>query len=1077
MSEVSVYPTFELSTPLNAVAPAPTKHVSDSDAPSTQYLSSSSPAETFTIVSGADDDNTKSSDSVAAVATAAVALIPHCHPSAARRAGEHSSFVLSSEAEQSLGDVTSNLHIDEGVAMLPTPLNLMSRRATLPFTADTTNHGDGGANASEGAFRFALPTLVGRSETLYAQDFTSCAAHTRVAFVAEREPSDAHQQLRVDGRNSCCPAAVGKVAADDVPAAGRGRLSLSDSLISVLGAARDDGRARQAMDVACTPWSSTGAASTPLTTAGMSHAGRYFSSLCAKWRPGAIFSVDSEAASSSSLCLCAMGNDTDPSFPSCGCSCLTPRPNRNSASHLLSATMPPLALPSGVPAAASTPAAPAQLLVQRFSSSTPRDVLSATTIPIVAAATSSASDGDEAHLPALFLDTGAGADAAPHTDREGTEVDAERALSLSGDPAAATCILAEIPSTLHAAFTTKRGGGASDERIPTCPGVSGTGAGTNTEREGSVNQTPNHVLVQPNTPLPTDITREICTSCAVTGITSKAAQLSSSMHLLGLHERKSVSASLSAPRPLQQHGPCGGDTAPSKLECPLELTKGSQEQKRGFLLPFSPRDATTRGGEHRLSSISGDSPAATADVSLTRSPLSPPWPPLTRARRRGSADTPEEMKLLPKEGAEVNRLSWLDTHDEEETLTCTSQQLSRSVCRELDRTTEGCRGLCDTVLAAPATPRSRSAGMPMGSSGDAAAASVSPACAFFLPFLQSRLSKWLRWVSHRYHGVVRRTSGVTGEEGSLPKRDGAFQKRACNGSSGCRSFFPPEASAEAVDNGSADFHSVRLSKGDIPHPSLALSLSESLINCSLEGELSRDTWAQEALSSLTTPWNGRGNSSWLSVGLQAEQRGVVCASGELMQLRSSIAAAAPPPPSSSSRDASLPTSSGKRRCVSPTPQSLSLSAESLTASQIFSGSAPQWPSRGLVGLLNSSASFACLSGDYHSPPLHSSLGCRSRMSGSTASTIVDDRHRDTLYRLFHQPPSSLMGSLTECYEAYQAMVETFSKGHHSLSWGELILLLRPEDCLDYRALFPPQHLLTFEDFVEFVEVLSVRYRR
>ncbi|KAG5489559.1 hypothetical protein GH5_00433 [Leishmania sp. Ghana 2012 LV757] len=1077
MSEVGVYPTFELSTSLNAVAPAPTKHASDSDAPFTQYLSSSPPAETSTIVIGADGDNSKSSNSVAAVATAAVALIPHCHSSAARRAGEHSSLVLSSEAEQSLGDVTSNLHVDEGVAMLPTPFNLMSRRATLPFTAGTTNHGDGGANASEGAFRFALPTLVGRSETLHTQDFTSCAAHTIVTFMAEREPSGAHQQLPVDRRDSSCPANVDKVAAEDVPAAGRGRLSLSDSLISALGAARDDGRARQAMDVACTPCSSTGAAFTPLTTAGMSHAERYFSSLCAKWRPGAIFSFDSEAASSSSLCLCAVGNDTDPSFPSCGCSCLTPRPNRNSVSRLLSTTMPPLAPPSGVPAAASTPAAPAQLMVQCFSSSTPRDALSATTIPTVAAATSSASDdGDEAHLPALFPDTGAGADAALHTDREGRQVDAERVLGLSGYPAAATCILAEIPSTLHAAFTAKRDGEVSDERIPPCPGVSGTAAGTNTERETSVNRTPNHVLVQPNTLLLTDLTREMCSSCAVTGITSRAAQLSSSMQLLGLHERKSVAASLSAPQPLQQHDPCGGDTAASKLECLLELMTDPQEQKRGFLLPFSPRDATTRGGEHRLYSISGDPPAAATDASLTRSPLSPSWPPLSRARRRGSAATSAEMKLLPEEGAEVCRLSRPDMHDEEETLTLTSGQLSRSVWRELDGTTEGCRGLSDTVLAAPATPRSRSAGISMGSSGDAAPASVNPACAFFLPFLQSHLSKWLRWVNHRYHGVVCRISGVTGEERSLPKSGGAFQKRAYNNSSGCRSFFPPEASAEAIDNGNTDFHDVCPSKGDIPHLSLTLSLSGSLINSSLEGEPSRDTWAQEALSSLTTPWNGGGNSSWLSVGLQAEQRGVVCATGELMQLRGSIAAP-PLPPSSSSREAPFPTSSGKRPCVSPTLQSLSLSAESLMASQIFSVSAPQWPSRGLVGLLNSSGTCACLSGDYRSSSLHSSLGCRSRMGGSTASTIADDRHRDTLYRLFHQPPSSLMGNVTECYEAYQAMMETFSKGHHSLSWGELGLLLRPEDYLDYRALFPPQHFVNFEDFVEFVEVLSVRYRR
>ncbi|KAL7707504.1 hypothetical protein N2W54_007409 [Lotmaria passim] len=98
------------------------------------------------------------------------------------------------------------------------------------------------------------------------------------------------------------------------------------------------------------------------------------------------------------------------------------------------------------------------------------------------------------------------------------------------------------------------------------------------------------------------------------------------------------------------------------------------------------------------------------------------------------------------------------------------------------------------------------------------------------------------------------------------------------------------------------------------------------------------------------------------------------------------------------------------------------------------------------------------------------------VTATTQSALLDDGYREQLYYAFQHPPSCNIGDLSGCFAAYKAMVETSSNSHHVLNWRELSLLLLPEDYIDYCDLFPPYHFLTFPDFVEFVEVLSVRHR-
>ncbi|CBZ26250.1 hypothetical protein, unknown function [Leishmania mexicana MHOM/GT/2001/U1103] len=1093
MSEAGGYSTLlELCTHMNAAAPAPSRHASHSDAPSTQRLSSSPEAEASTIMTGAGSVNSKPSGSVVASA-ASVASLPHFHFLPTKRAPRFTSLALGSEVEPRRVDENFDLRAKEGVTAFSAPFNLTSRRATLPFAAAATCHSVGGATASEGSLRLALPTPVGDSKTINGQNPTYSVTHSRVTLSPAMVVDDAHQQWRLDGLTSPDRGVAGEDAAEDAAGAGQGSPFLSDNLMSPVGAVRDDGGAGQLIDVASTQHSFISEVDAFLGAMEMSDEEDCSLDLAATRRPHALSSTDSVAAAMADVC--ALGNDIDSSPPSCGCACMRGCPDPNCVSHMLDITVTLNMAQTGVPRKASASAASAQFTYQRLSSSTPGIGTSATTILTTAALTPpTPHTGDDVHPPKSFPDAGQGAAPFLHSDREDTRVGGEGVFDVTADPTAAVCIQAKPPSTADDAVTVQHDASGSDERGAPCPGVSGVGVGTCTEHDARLSFTIPINRVQPRTPLVTDTISEVYTSSFATVTTSKSTQeSSSSTQMLSSREGVSIATSVSAPRSLLQHNSCGRSTTTPKLGSPLQLTEELQGQKQEPRRPsFSPRD-TFDIDKDSSAQVSGGAPtAAVTDLSSSPLPfswLSPESPsslPFVRSQRsqhRGTVAAFEEVELLPEEEAVLKRP---ETRDKEK-ITTIDAVPPPHLLRGPDRAAEECRDLSDAVPTPPATDSSRGARAHSESPGDDAN-SVDSAGAFF-PTLQSKLSKWMTWVGRKYHGVLRVTSDAAGEEQSLqqqqqplespPRRSCAPQRKSNDDSSGHRVSFPPWDSAEAVDNGSAAFYDARSLNGEPSHLSFALSLSTSQANSSYDGERSRHPGVQEALCGLTTPWCGGGNNCWYSMGWQMEPRRTRRATNGSMRLRRSITTS---PLSPSIRDGLFPTSSGERLCDSTTPPDLSLSAESLTTTfdvlktQIFSGGALQRLSRSLGGPLNSSASGTSMSGDHHSLSLPSSRDYHSHVSHSNTSAIADDRYRDTLYRLFRHPPSSLIGDITECYEAYKAMT-TSSNGHHVLNWGELGLLLQPEDYIDYRALFPPYHFVTFEDFVDFVEVLSVRYHR
>ncbi|CAJ1038219.1 hypothetical protein Q4I32_008126 [Leishmania shawi] len=871
MSGVAGYPTLlEVCTPVNAAAPAPSRHASHFDAPLTQYLTSL-PADTSAIMTWANSANSTSRDPIAAAVDVAAYFPYQCSP--ASRASQGSSLAPSGEVEQNPGADSFDSQAKEGVTMSSAPLNLMSRRATLPFTADVTSNGGGGATTSEGAFRLLLPTLVGNSEITYAENPTCRETHSRVTCAPEVVPGDAHPQ-----------------------------------------------------------------------------------------------------------------------------SCLYE-----------------LASPRGANAGEDAPE----------------------------------------NIPA------------------------------------AAYIQSDLSLTAQDTFTVKHNGDDRGERSAPSPSVPGEGVGSCIKHETRSTFPQSIDLVQPNALLVTDAVSEMYTNSLVPMITSKSAQQPSSLtQLLGSCEGRSVAASVSVLCALHQRDYCGTSPTAFMPGSPLHLIGEPSELKREHLhLSFSP-DATLEFDEHGPSPASGGTPTAElTDLSSPLSPLSLSFPeslssaPCARAQRRGTVAAPADVNMFP-EGKAV--LKSPETLKEEEAITLSAALPSCFLWKGLYGPAEDCRDLFDIVPMAPATSSSQGARACSESPGDDAA-SVGSAGAFFVSLFPPTLSKWMRWVSRKYHVVMRHTAGAAGvvqlsqeqRSKSPPKRSCASPRNSSDGASGDGAYPPPGDSTEAVDNDSAAFCDVGSLKDEMAYLPHTLSFSALQANFSYGDEWSRHSGAQEAQDDLTSPWNGARHNSWFRVGLQTEQRGAVRAAGGLMQLRRSITASSP---SSLISDASFLTSSGERRWGSPT--NLSFSAESLTttfgaltAAHTFRDGTLQRLSHSLGGTLSSSASCTSLSGDYHRPSLPSSLGSHSHRSGSTTSAIADDNYRDMLYLLFHHPPSSLIGDLTQCYEAYKAMVETSSNGHHVLNWSELVLLLQPEDYIDYRALFPPNHFVTFEDFVEFVEVLSVRYHR
>ncbi|GET93487.1 hypothetical protein, unknown function [Leishmania tarentolae] len=1079
MSDCCGYPTLiDLCAHMNAADSASRKHVSHSHTPSIQCLSSSSVAEASTVMAGAGSVDSKPSGFIAAT-PGAVTSLPHFHFPPAKREPHVSPLVLGSEERQSCGNEQFDLDTKEGIAVSSASSSLMSRRATLPFSAVPTCHGVGDATTSEGAPRLSPPILVGSCKSIYEPAPRRSVTHSGVTLALEMMSHDPQQQSHLNGLVSLGSAVSGEDDVDDAFAAGQGRPSLSGNCLSSVRAFRGKGRAVQSIDVECTPYSSISEADALLGAVETSEEEGYLLNLGATRRPGTCSSVDREATVAADVCV--LGNDIDSSPWSCDCLWMRGSPDPHCVSHMPDTTTSSKAEPLEVLERASASTAPAELTHRRFSSSRPGGGILPTTIRTTASATlPTAHAGDDLHLPKSLPGAREGTAPFPHNDREDTWMGGEGVLDVSGDPTAKTCIQGKPPLAAHDTGTVQHDGSGGDKRSAPIPGVSGVGVRTCTGHDGRLSYTIPVDHAQSNTLLLTDTITEVCTSSFATATTGKSTQESSSLtQLLGSREGGSIAARGSASRLRHERNSFGAGITGPKLGTPLQETEALRGQKQKVQPPsISPTDVFHIGAQSS-SEVSGGAPATeVTNSSSSPSPFSRSspmarWSPLlARAQRRATVAALAQMEQVPDEGAVLKRG---EIPDERKTIISTATRPPPLLLKEPDPAEEVCGDLFDAVPEAQATDKSCSAPAHSVFPGDDAVVGNS-AGTFFRSLLQSKLGKWMTWAAHKYHGVVHGTSGVAGEEQSAPQHpldspprsSLSPQRKPNDGSTGHSISFLPVDGAEALDNGNSAFYDLRPFKSETSHLSFALSLSTSQLNSSCDGDRSRHSGVQEALCGRTPLWSGGGSNSWYSVGLQTVARGTGRATKGSMQLHHSITES---PLLPSTCDAPFLTSPGEQRCGSTPLPNLSFSGESLTStfdalsSRIFSGGVVQRFSRNLGSTRNRSASDTSTWVHHHK--------C---VRGSNTSAIPDDHYRDTLYQLFRHPPSSLIGDLTECYKAYKSMATSLN-GNHVLNWGELSLLLQPEDYVDYRALFPHYHFVTFDNFVEFVEVLSVRYHR
>ncbi|KPI87293.1 hypothetical protein ABL78_3630 [Leptomonas seymouri] len=270
--------------------------------------------------------------------------------------------------------------------------------------------------------------------------------------------------------------------------------------------------------------------------------------------------------------------------------------------------------------------------------------------------------------------------------------------------------------------------------------------------------------------------------------------------------------------------------------------------------------------------------------------------------------------------------------------------------------------------------------------------------------------------------------------------------------------------------------------------SLPLSLNGSLEMSDLEG------WQRVAPSSqaigdlqqsLRDTWNGAA-SAWFSTEAQLEPRTALCSSARIRRSLVGEPSPSSPPlqPPSGLLGNGVRGDDGdvlhSEHSVSPSFSHLPFATgcESLSSSAVFSCRS-LLPISSTLAAAMGSGSFVRGSTvvDLRSSFTESNQGAIRRIRAPARSAPLDDEYRQQLYHSFRHPPSCSSGDLTSCVAAYKAMVETSSTAHHVLNWKELSFLLLPEDYIDYCNLFPPFHFVTFPDFVEFVEVLSVRHRR
>ncbi|KAK7200480.1 hypothetical protein NESM_000102800 [Novymonas esmeraldas] len=1070
MSEFGGYPTLlELCSPLPTAAALSSRHSSRSDNAS-PLGPSLAPVEAAFTTAGTGAGGSKLGSAMAAAAStsslstsvAAMAASPLHRRSLLQPAAAHDSHIPGSRANASPEDGSLDLHVKEGVTMSSAPFHLTSRRATLPFVG-------GDPAAVDGGLRTALLNLVASSEDVDLLCPVVPATRSSSAVAVEAEETGEEPPARLDV--GLLASVRGEGAADGGVGGGiateRGRASLLDDLFSAVVATGNGGDGVTPHDVAEAVLMQ-----------------QHFSGLSVQWVRDVGSSAEVPALGSFRVDCDSASSVPSPLFPS-----VTSQSGRASINHRLSVTLPPTAVrvASSATASASTTA----LLPPRRSSISASAEGSVTTAVVMPAATDVGalepfSDADEERSEPSAC--------SGRDDTQAGEDSVSVACGEDGDGGVGDLVVADDPAAPNL-----------DGEAPCATQCDASrGDAATAVSQASLYVVPLLDLARSSKLLPADTLTEVFTGSFATVNCSKSTQQpSSSARLMGSHEGRSVGANMSFPPPWHRRSSGVTSTANTPRhggEDPLLLAAAphSSELVGAALQSLLSSGAGAVDVRERGSSGTHDmTPATTAAAAAAPSsasstvsasvPESPSSPPSTLLRRRGTVAAPSTAPPLPvtvpeprEGGAPVDGGDGHEEEEEEDEEEAPATRSPRFVWRELVKAS------------------GESGGPPGSAAADAAPSGyVAPAVAERLssptavagggappPVRQLGVSGWVRWAQRKCQEVMARHAVADAARRGSPSRSrhpsaATSSKHVANNSH--RASFPPGGAVERVGNVSGSLYDAQPPRRTSPHLTLAVSLHSAHASMTCDGDASQHSAVPEPPGGLSSPWSIGGNNSWLSVGSQSEMRGVVRTKGGLMQLRRSQAGS---PPSSFGREVPLAASPCDRRSGSPTPPSLSFSEESLTAnfdgltaSQLFSGSALQRITRSLGSAMNKSASHASISGDRHSLSAHSSTGRHSRMSGSTASAVADDHYRDTLYNLFRHPPSSRIGDLTECYTAYKAMAETSSHGQHVLTWGELGLLLQPEDYIDYCALFPPYHYVTFDDFVEFVEVLSVRHHR
>lgn len=106
---------------------------------------------------------------------------------------------------------------------------------------------------------------------------------------------------------------------------------------------------------------------------------------------------------------------------------------------------------------------------------------------------------------------------------------------------------------------------------------------------------------------------------------------------------------------------------------------------------------------------------------------------------------------------------------------------------------------------------------------------------------------------------------------------------------------------------------------------------------------------------------------------------------------------------------------------------------------------------------------------------HIPLGSHGRTHyyGGRSNQLADLLSHE-LYSLFRTPPSIDYNMVGECFALYTHIREACGKG---IPWEALVMLMLPGDVIALSPMHRSLHLITFDEFVELVEIASVRHAR